>query len=200
MEPADEIEHALKRAIDEHAALAKRIADAGGQGRAGLLIRRMNLENEINSLRKQIRAARRAEERAFRHEMQRAAAEGANFWFRRFFTTLGIANAAAFAALASGLLQADKPAEIASIAAPAMIQFAWGMLTAGSIPLLLWIRFGADDWLSERYEQPPLIKRARFAVKHLSQTAMVIAATFSVVDFAQGLFMALGSIQGIIRH
>ncbi|MBO9710545.1 MAG: hypothetical protein J7521_20280 [Caulobacter sp.] len=200
MEPSEEIEHTIRR-IEQELDQVRRLTDgAEGKKKAELLIRRMNLTHQLDALLPKLRAARRAEERTARLDREKAAAEGANFWFRRFFTTLGIANAAAFAALSSGLLQADKPAEIAPLVAPAMVQFAWGLLTAGSIPLLLWLRFGADDWLSARYEQPPGIRRAREAIRFCSQGIMVIASTSSVCCFANGLFSALGSIQGIIKH
>jgi hypothetical protein len=161
-----------------------------------LIERRRDLRRRLAALDDEDAATRRQQAR----DLAKANAEDASFWFRRFFTTLSIANAAAFAALASGLLQADEPKNIAPLVAPAMIQFAWGMLTAGSVPLLLWLRFGTDDWLSDNYEQGKWVRGARWTVKFASQGAMAFAAVLSVTFFALGLFTALGSIQGIIKH
>lgn len=117
--------------------------------------------------------------------------EHASFWFRRFFTTLGIANAAGFTALASGLAQSDSPEKIAGAIAPAMDAFIWGALNAGSIPLFLWFYLASADWIPDDW-----VKR-RLAVWLLSRGLIITATVFSVWYLGEGLFSAVGAAHGI---
>lgn len=129
-------------------------------------------------------------------EGRRADAEEAKFWFRRFFTTLGIANAAAFAALASGLLQADHPVELAPAVAPAMDKFIWGALAAGSIPLLLWLQLILRGWIRDNSHE--VVRGKAWRSLHLVARQLVIFAfVSSVYAFCWGLFIAAGSVHGL---
>lgn len=67
----------------------------------------------------------------------------ATFWFRRFLLALGIANAAAFASVAGGVMGAKDAVLLQKIAAEALFPiqlFGFGAITAGLIPLVLWLR------------------------------------------------------------
>lgn len=81
--------------------------------------------------------------------------ENANYWLRRFCTSLAIANGAAFAALAAGFLNTSEKAIIASALTNIMASFAVGMATAGVIPALLWARAyfkpKPESWWSSLY-------------------------------------------------
>lgn len=150
------------------------------------------------------RASHRAaieEERSLRRErllrLEAANLDDAAFWSRRFYTTLGIANAAAFAAIASGFLQAEtndrKP--VVQPVADALEFFMWGMVLAGVIPLLNWIK-------SERNRIEGHFDRAtdagiRMAILWLSVSFAALAAFNSAVFFVLGLASAIGGIRGL---
>ena len=112
----------------------------------------------------------------------RLRAEESGFWFRRFMTTLGIANGAAFAALASGFLQADEKATVALTVANAMTDFAIGMIAAGLVPALLWI---------ERSDT------TRPGMVRLANAANVGLALGSALFFILGIGQAVGGVRGM---
>lgn len=130
------------------------------------------------------------------HAARTAQAEEMAFWFRRFFTTLGIANGAAFAALASGLLQADEPVKLAPVVGPAMDAFIWGALWAGSIPLWMWARLRLRIYSSGGELRPPIRGAVVGAGSMFGQLIMISAAA-SVVLFCLGLFTATGAVHGL---
>jgi len=68
----------------------------------------------------------------------RILAEERAFWFRRFHTSLAIANGGALAAISSKLLENGVEARSIQAAMAAMVAFASGMLIAGSIPMALY--------------------------------------------------------------
>lgn len=82
-----------------------------------------------------------AELNAADHARKRAEEqEDANYWLRRFCTSLAIANAGAFAALAAGFLNTDDKASVAADLATIMTTFAVGTCSAGLIPGWYWLR------------------------------------------------------------
>lgn len=129
-------------------------------------------------------------------DLRRAEREEAAFWFRRFFTTLGIANAAAFAALAGGLLQADDPIKLAPVAGPAMDAFIWGAIWAGSIPLLLWVRLALRP-LEDRWDHDSPKRRLLTGAQVLSRQLVALFAATSTIMFCIGLFTAAGAVHGL---
>lgn len=129
-------------------------------------------------------------------DSRRSEREDAAFWFRRFFTTLGIANGAAFAALASGLLQADDPVKLAPVAGAAMDAFIWGALWAGSIPLWMWARLAANG-VSEQRGFPAPLQPAAKGFRFLMSQLIAISAIASVIMFCLGLFTAAGAVHGL---
>jgi hypothetical protein len=137
---------------------------------------------------------------AKRADLSRLNREDATFWFRRFFTTLAIANAATFAALASGTVQADKPGAVAKVVAGPMIAFAWGMVMAGSLPLLLafWLR--AVEWLEDHPYPRRQEKRWWIGVEAGSSVCIFVAAAASALCLIAGLCLALWNLQGIIEQ
>lgn len=88
-------------------------------------------------------------------EDARLKQDDAAFWFRRFILSLQIGNGAGFVALAGGVLQADKPREVAVLAFPSFGWFAGGLILAGLVPGLL--------YLQRRYDVPRGGKRPRWA-------------------------------------
>jgi len=105
------------------------------------------------------------------------------FWFRRFFTTLGIAHAAAFVALTSGFLQSDDKSTIGHAVADALTLFASGMIAAGLIPLLLWAH--------------GLAGRSRSRVQTFLVTLIAVAALVASGAFVFGIMEAVGAIRGL---
>lgn len=161
-----------------------------------------SLNAQISNVRRELIALDRQENAALesqRIERSKAAVEGATFWFKRFFTTLGIANAGAFAALASGVLQADDVGKIAGLVAPAMVHFTQGMLASGSIPLFLWLRYFASDAQSRYFDRNRFQTLALPILEWLAQLLVILATVRGVWEFAAGLFSALGSLQGTIH-
>lgn len=161
-----------------------------------------SLNAQISNVRRELIALDRQENAVLeteRMERSKAAVEGATFWFKRFFTTLGIANAGAFAALASGVLQADDVGKIARLAAPAMVHFTWGMLASGSIPLFLWLRYFASDAQSHYFDTNKFQKLSLPILEWLAQFLVISATVKGVWEFAAGLFSALGSLQGTVH-
>lgn len=68
------------------------------------------------------------------------------FWFRRFHTSLAIANGGGFAAVGSKLFDKDTTAAVAAAAWHPMAFFALGMVIAGSLPLALHRRNERLGW------------------------------------------------------
>ena len=109
--------------------------------------------------------------------------EDAAFWYRRWVTTLSIGHAGAFAALASGFLQAENQANIAAAVAEAMQCFAIGMVCAGAVPFFLW---------SERFHAE--------GRTHVSTTAKWVHQTLTMMSaglFVIGLMTAIGAVRGL---
>ncbi|MEE2525334.1 hypothetical protein V0U79_03075 [Hyphobacterium sp. HN65] len=69
--------------------------------------------------------------------------EDGQFWFRRFFTSLSIGNAAAILALGAYLNSSQDQALAASQIKLPFVVFSLGLALAAFTPLTLWIRFEA---------------------------------------------------------
>lgn len=111
--------------------------------------RKNELENRIKEMRD--RFARLRDEASHRESMladaeERAQVDDANFWFRRFNTSLAIAHGAGFAAVGSKLFDKETPPEIIVAAWHPMAIFAVGMILAGSIPVALYFRRQNVAW------------------------------------------------------
>lgn len=154
------------------------------------------LKLELANIEDRARETISAENRQAEADARRTEKEEIDFWFRRFFTTLGIANGAAFAALASGLLQSDNPAALAPAVGPAMDKFIWGALAAGSIPFGLWLRLLMESW-QRRFGNDTPEYRAWWWISLVARQAVFIGATVSVLCFCWGLFIAAGSVHGL---
>jgi hypothetical protein len=68
---------------------------------------------------------------------EQARIDDRTYWFRRFHTSLAIANGAAVAAIASKLLDKDVERLAVAISLVPLSLFALGMVLAGAIPVLL---------------------------------------------------------------
>lgn len=77
---------------------------------------------------------------------QRAQVDDANFWFRRFNTSLAIAHGAGFAAIGSKLFDKETPPDIIVAAWHPMAIFALGMVAAGVLPIALYFRRQLLAW------------------------------------------------------
>jgi hypothetical protein len=104
---------------------------------------RSNLKRELAELdrqRRQIQDRQDAEERA-RYEVElREAAQGADFWFRRFMLSLQIGNGAAFLAVVTSVVGADQMAQAAKWAILPAMGFGVGAIFSGMLPMLLWVQ------------------------------------------------------------
>lgn len=69
-----------------------------------------------------------------------------DYWFRRFHTSLAIANGGAFAAVASHLFAPELTAFQSAAAFWPMTVFAAGLVAAGLIPMLLYARWFTAAW------------------------------------------------------
>jgi hypothetical protein len=132
-------------------------------------------------------------------ERERQAGEDEAFWFRRFFTTLGIANAAAFAAIASGFLQAASADRlpVARPVADALSYFSFGMVCAGAIPAFLWLRAAArriHTLKQVRFFKPQDLQDFVTMILFLG---IYFAAAFSVLGLAKGIGIAIGAVRGL---
>ena len=119
---------------------------------------------------------------------EQAAHDERTFWFRRFFTTLGIANAGAFFAVATGLAQADAPAKIAPYLASPFTSFVWGMVLSGLIPLSLMAA-----------ARPEADKRGAHWRKLANYLGTLLAAA-SAFSFVFGLMQLVGFFRGMALH
>jgi hypothetical protein len=139
----------------------------------------------------------RAEAR--RLESYRAAREDAAFWLRRFCTTLGIGNAAAFAAVASGFLQSDEDSwsRIASPVADALTRFSTGMVLAGAMPvfLMLFAQIEIARALSLN-----LNARGADAMQVFFGGILIVLAVSSGGCLFYGFGYAIGGVRGLIAH
>lgn len=137
--------------------------------------------------------------------------EDRDFWFRRCFTTLGIANAAGFVALTSGFLQSADRAATAELIMPALSSFTFGMLFAGTVPVMLWLRgeaaAAAKGFEHDALESPTLSEGYRSTLlarsnvsSHAGRTIRglgFIAAAGSAAMFVLGIMGALGSMNAL---
>lgn len=120
-----------------------------------------------------------------------AQAEASAFWYRRFFTTLAIANGAAFLALANGFIQADDRSVLAPLIHKPMLLFALGTFAAGAIPLVL----GAAPRLDRSARRTHANKSILIAVQGLViaiGSGLVVA---SIVSLVRGAFEAVEAIR-----
>jgi hypothetical protein len=83
-------------------------------------------------------------------ERERAWNEGRDFWLRRFFTSVAVANGAGAFASITAMLRPDPPAVTTDQAAWIIACFVGGVLIAGAVPLILavhpQIRFDGQRW------------------------------------------------------
>lgn len=140
------------------------------------------------------------------HFSNKVRAGGAErvFWFRRYLTTLAIANGAAFVTLANGYLQAKDRHLTALLVADPLTLFGIGGMMAGLVPICLWLKAERArkeaSWirqaLSERRE-PNRAKIARFKQrKRLISLIGGILGLGSTIAFAFGVMVAIGLIRG----
>jgi hypothetical protein len=203
----DQLERSLKSTLSLIAEMKAELPHLDPVERSDKKVLIKHFEDDASELRGQIfdleakeHAQRTAHEVATRVEVQRATREEAAFWFRRFFTTLGIANGAAFAALASGLLQADDPKKVAYLAAPAMAHFVWGTILAGSVPLILWMRIIVVMTFDDPLKANKFEHGASRVVEFAGQAVTFGLTGGAVAHFCYGLFDAVGAVQSLIKH
>jgi hypothetical protein len=122
---------------------------------------------------------------------RRFAHERAEFWFRRFFTSLGVANGAAFAAISAGLLQAQKPEEIAPLVFGPLVVFAFGTVTAGLVPFALYLQSAAASGVLEPTPRAEAIAQA------VGRQGVAALTLLSVVALVGGVAIALVGVQAL---
>lgn len=132
----------LRERRQEIIARLDQIGPAPDQASLGFAERPMLLQEilEIEQILVQHEATKAQLQETATLEAERAKSEGADFWFRRFLLSLAVGNAAAFLALASGLLQADDPIAAAKLIRLPLQHFGHGLLAAGAIPAIMWAR------------------------------------------------------------
>lgn len=130
---------------------------------------------------------RKAAELARTDAADARASEEATFWFRRFFTSLAIANGAAFVALAAGFLQADDRALVAPLLPSPMTHFGVGMVLAGAVPLLFWLKIQTGK-IPEKW-----------MIGHISNgsvTGLIVSfVSASVIALLMGLYICVAAIE-----
>lgn len=97
-----------------------------------------------------VAAAQSADTKA--QQAERSVSDEATFWFRRFATWVGIANAATLAAVLSAAISPEnRPLLTADVVSLIRILFL-GVIAAGLIPLMLWrraTRDGNKGWMAD---------------------------------------------------
>jgi len=122
---------------------------------------------------------------------RRFAHERAEFWFRRFFTSLGVGNGAAFAAISAGLLQAQKPEEIAPLAFGPLVVFAVGTVTAGLVPFVLYLQSAAASGVLAPTPRAEAVARA------IGRQGVFLLTALSVLALLVGVSIALGGVHAL---
>jgi hypothetical protein len=158
-----------------------------------------NLVVRLSQIDDRQREANSAEIAALAAERERSASEEASFWYRRFFTTLGLGNAAAFAAVASGFIQADDRRPIADAAANALTAFSIGMVAAGALPLLLWLQIETRHLMRLPFWTDDERGLIAWFVKCAVLTIAAGAALFSASALFQGFGYAIGGVRGLVQ-
>lgn len=120
-----------------------------------------------------------------------AQAEDSKFWFRRFFTTLAIANGAAFVALANGFLQADDRAALAPLVHGPMTSFAIGMFAAGAIPFWLGATASVEHTARRTRPNPTALTLAQALITG----AVFVLVIISIAALLEGTFEAIDAIK-----
>lgn len=121
---------------------------------------------------------------------RQADVEDSAFWFRRFFTSIAIANGAAFVALAAGFLQADDRKAIATLLPVPMTAFAVGMFASGAIPIVLWIQ------IRVRNNEGKLWPNAQQPLDFITTGLIGIALGVSVSCLVKGIASCIRAISG----
>ena len=119
------------------------------------------------------------------------AHEIANSWLKHFITTLAIANAGAFATLATALLKIDDAQKLAEHVMPAMAWFAVGMLIAGLLPVIVWVHYKADSVLAAIHERGEYPAKALPVLREYSEYLAVLGSLVSMIAFGGGVWKAL---------
>ncbi len=204
MTTLDHLDRELKRVHDELAKVGRKAAAETDSQRLAQMQQQLMVlgkrRNELQEARRKAWEDESAELLQQRQEREKVQFESATFWSRRFFVTLALANAGAFVAMTSGLIQADRPAEVAALVTPAMIHFAWGMLASGSIPLFFWGEYLVRDFRGTYFNRNIFQEKVLPIVQWVTTQAVYFATVVGIWQFAQGLFTALGSAQAIIKH
>lgn len=144
-------------------------------------------ENELRSIKGKLAALDdedRAKANVASEADRRLAHETAQFWFRRFFTSLGLVHAAAFAAIMSGLFQAQHPEQVAGFAWGPLILFGFGVVTAGLIPFALYLQSAVGAGLIPEGQAPErlatIANLAVFLLTLISSVALILALCVSM--------------------
>jgi len=99
-----------------------------------------DLEDDLRELQSEetrLRGDREAGERAASEARGRTRIQSQAEWSKRFHTSLALANGAAFAAIASKLLDKDVPQTTVAAAIPPVLLFGIGVIAAGLLPYFL---------------------------------------------------------------
>ena len=134
--PQEILRMQLTSMVARHEVLAEKLSDPSMPDRQAVAEQLKAAEDAIIAYTTRIAELNAAEDARKRSEEQ----EDANYWLRRFCTSLAIANAGAFAALAAGFLNTDDKASVAADLATIMTTFAVGTCSAGLIPGWHWLR------------------------------------------------------------
>ena len=155
-----------------------------------------NTELEANAEECRKMEARLAElDQADADREDQAQAEDSKFWYRRFFTTLAIANGAAFVALANGFLQADDRAVLAPLVHGPMMSFAIGTFAAGAIPF--WLGATASVAHAARRTRP---HPTALTLTQASITAVLfLLVIISIAGLLEGAFAAIDGIRAFAK-
>jgi hypothetical protein len=124
----------LSRQVDD----AADQIDAARKRKSALEVRLAEIELEIAKL----DDAQEQEDIKRGDMIRQRTHDDAIFWFRRSFTSLALIHGAAFATMASGLLQSKSPQLTSKIVFVPLVLFAAGLVVAGIIPFLFYL--GAD--------------------------------------------------------
>jgi hypothetical protein len=117
-------------------------------------------------------------------ERERAAADDASFWFRRFMLSLQIGNGAGFLASLEGILHAEELSDAVTLAGLPAISFGLGVMLAGTLPIVLWGQ-----------------RQAWIATNGVLRAFVGLALVVFTVGAATFFVLALGSIGGeLLRH
>jgi len=151
-----DLEAGRERSVAQKLKLESALESADVESAARLEKKIVRAEKDIQSFLKRIDDHKRwkaefeaSEERRranLEAEILRIAEDGGTFWFRRFHTSLAIANGAAFVAIAGHIMDPTISVSLAAAAWYPMSAFAIGILAAGTIPVALHHRHPQTAW------------------------------------------------------